>query len=86
MKLDAKTLALAAALAAAISFTVCAALVWLAPGPAMSVTGAMVHANLAGVTWSLTPGNFVAGLLAWTIVSGLLGWLAAGLYNRLLRS
>ncbi|MEO8586988.1 MAG: DUF5676 family membrane protein [Acidobacteriota bacterium] len=86
MKLDAGRFALAAALVTAITFTICAALVWLSPDPMMIVTGSMVHANLTGMRWTLTPGNYLTGLLAWTIVSGLIAWFWGGLYNRLLRS
>jgi len=66
-------LANAAAVSAAVLWAVCAAFVVLAPGPAMSVTGQMLHADLSAAEWSLSFWSFCAGLVAWTVLAWVLG-------------
>ena len=65
--------AVTAAVTAAVLWTVCASLVVLAPGPAMWVTGQMLHADLPAVDWNLTFGSFFVVLVAWTLFAWVLG-------------
>ena len=76
-------LANAAAIAAAALWTVCTALVVLAPGPARWVTGQMLHADLSGMDWSLTFGGFVAGLVAWSVLAWVVAVAIGAVYRAL---
>lgn len=58
-------MATAAAMFTGAAWTVCAALVALAPGPALWVTEQMLHADLSHTQWNLTPRSFLVGLFAW---------------------
>ncbi len=84
MKLDANRLALAVAMITAVSWVVCVGFVALAPKPAMTMTGYMLHADLSTFSWSLDWRGVVIGLLSWTVIAGLGTWLTARTYNRLL--
>lgn len=83
MMLDAKRLALAAAIVTAILWLLCSAAVSLAPAPTMAITGYMVHADLGEFSWSLSWGAVVVGLIAWTISTSVAAWLLAWTYERL---
>lgn len=83
MRLDAKRLALATAMITAILWLLCSAAVSLAPAPTMMITGYMVHADLSTVSWSLSWGAVLIGLVAWTISTAVAAWLLAWTYNRL---
>ena len=83
MKLDAKGLALAIAIVTTVLWVLCSAFVAMAPGPAMGITGHMVHADLSEFYWSLTWGGFFVGLVSWTITAAITAWLIAWTYNRL---
>jgi hypothetical protein len=86
MRLDAKALGLAAGLAAAILYVVCAIAVALAPDATTTMAGFLIHADLGDFGRTLTWGNFVGGLLGWGVGTGLVFWLVATFYNRLSRS
>ena len=49
----------------------------------MSMSGYMIHANVEGLSWTMTWGGFVVGLLAWTICAAAVGWLIGWIYNYL---
>ena len=83
MKLDANKLALSFGGAAIVLWVICSALVALLAGPMMSMTGHMLHANMEGLSWTLTLAGFFVGLISWTVWAGLAGWLVGWLYNRL---
>lgn len=83
MTLDAKRLALAAAIVTTILWLLCSAAVSLAKGPTMTITGHMVHANLNEFVWSLSWSGVLIGLAAWTVSSAVAAWLLAWTYNRL---
>jgi 2TM family of unknown function (DUF5676) len=83
MTLDAKRLALAAAVVTAILWLLCSASVSLAPAPMMTITGYMVHADLSEFSWSLSWGAVLVGLVAWTISTTVAAWLLAWTYNHL---
>lgn len=86
MDLDAKRLALAVAGVTAVLWILCSAFVSVAPGPAMGITGHMIHADVSGFTWSLTWAGFVVGLVSWTLSAAVPAWLVAWAYNRMARS
>lgn len=83
MTLDPKRLGLAVAVATAILWLLCSAAVSIVPGPAMTITGHMVHGDLSDFAWSLSWGGVLIGLVAWTISAAVAAWLVAWTYNRL---
>jgi hypothetical protein len=83
MRLDVRAVTLAAAIAAAIVWTICSALVALAPGLSMAIMAPMVHMPPPSTGWSLTWGGFVIGLIGWSVTIAFFAWLGAGFYNRL---
>jgi 2TM family of unknown function (DUF5676) len=83
MKIQTRTLALAVGLGTGIAWTICSLLVAVIPGPAMSMTGSMMHLATGTMAWQLTWGGFFAGLIGWSLTGGLFAWLCGGLYNSL---
>jgi len=83
MKRDANRLALACGGAAAVFWVICYALVAVMPEPMMTMTSHMFHADLQGISWSLTGAGFFIGLISWTITAALAGWLVAWTYDLL---
>ena len=83
MRLDARAFGLAAGAVAAVLFTICAAAVAIAPEATTAIAGEMIHADLSGITRTLTFGNFVGGLICWSVGTTLTFWLVAAIYNRL---
>ena len=86
MKLDARAFGLAAGATAAVLFIVCALAVAIAPGPTTAFAGYLIHTDLSGLSRSLTFGNFVGGLISWTLGTAVTFWLVASIYNRLMRA
>ena len=86
MNLDEKRLALAFGLVTALLWIVCGAMVALMPGAMMALTGHMFHTSMEGISWSLTWGGFLIGLVAWVVHAAVVGWLIGWCYNRLGRS
>lgn len=84
--ISARRLAIAFGIAAAILWIFCSALIALIPGPMMSITGHMFHANMGDIGWTLTLVGFVIGLVAWVVCAAATGWLIGWLYNRVERS
>jgi uncharacterized protein DUF5676 len=84
MKLDARAFGLAAGTTAAALFLLCALAVAIAPGATTAFAGYMIHADLSGLSRSLTFGSFVGGLVCWALCTALTFWLVAAIYNRLL--
>ena len=86
MRLELRAFALAGGLAAAVLFTICAAAVAVAPDATTVFAGTLIHADLSGIMRTLTWGNFVLGLVAWTVGTAAVFGFVAGAYNRLLGS
>ena len=84
MKLDAIKLGIATAIVSAVLWVICSLLVASAPAGMMSMSGSMMHANMAGMRWTLTAVGFLTGLVVWSGLSGVVVWAVAALYNRLL--
>ena len=85
MKLDTRAFAFAAAIVAAGLFLICGFSVAVAPEATTNFAGHLIHADLSGITRSLTWGNFLGGLVCWTVGIGVVGVALAWLYNRLAR-
>jgi hypothetical protein len=83
MKLDALKLGIATAIVFALFWVVCSILVVLIPIAMMQMSGHMIHADLGAMGWSMHWTGFVIGLVLWSMISGLLVWAIAGIYNRL---
>ena len=83
MKLDANKLALATGIVSAVIWIICSALVSVMPGGMMQMSGHMLHANLDTMQWTMTWTGFVIGLILWTVVSAVVVWAVAAVYNRL---
>ncbi len=82
MKLNPIALANAAAATAIALWLVCSFFVMALPGSMMSMTGHMLHADMAAKSWTLTLPGFVFGLLIWAAACWFTGWLIAVFYNR----
>lgn len=74
---------LAVALATAILWIICSALVFIWPDMMMFMSGHMVHMDIASLGWHLTLGGVLLGLLGWSLSAGIFGWLLACIYNSL---
>jgi len=83
MKLDALKLGYATGIVFAAIWVVCSILVIVVPGAMMRMSGHMIHAELSGVTWSMHWTGFFVGLVLWSLLSALLVWAVAEVYNRL---
>lgn len=86
MKLDTMRFAAAWAFAFAVLWIVCSILVWAAPSMMATMTGHMLHIDMAAWPWVMTFGGVIAGLVTWTIVAGITGAFVAITYNFLTRS
>jgi hypothetical protein len=84
MQLDALKFGTATAIASAIAWLICSLVVWSMPTMTLAMGGSMMHMDLSQFGWRLTPAGVLAGLVAWSIVAGIFGWLLAAIYNRLL--
>lgn len=82
MKLQPGALALSSAVTFAVIWIVCSLLVTLLPGMMMGMTGDMIHADMDQMSWSMNFGGFVVGLVIWSLLAGVTGWLIAIFYNR----
>ena len=83
MKLDARAFGLAAGVAAAVLFLICAIAVAIAPEATTAFAGHLIHVDLSGMTRTLTLGSVIAGLVCWFAGTTLTFWFVAAVYNRL---
>ena len=83
MKLDPNRLALSFGGATAILWTICSVFVAFVPGPMMSMTGHMLHADASGFAWTMTGVGYVIGLICWTAWAMVAGWLVGWIYSLL---
>jgi hypothetical protein len=65
----------------AIFWVICSFLVWSLPGPMMNMTGNMVHMDMGRDGWMLSSYGLVTGLVVWSLLAGIFGWLLATVYN-----
>jgi len=83
MKLDPNRLALSIGGATAILWTICSVFVAFVPGPMMSMTGHMLHADAQGLAWTMTGVGYLVGLICWTAWAMAAGWLVGWIYSLL---
>ena len=76
-------LGIASAIAFAILWIICSAIVYVSPGPMIEVSGHMIHADLSTLSWTLTWPGFIMGLIGWMVVAGVTSWLIALIYKLL---
>lgn len=86
MRLDTRAFAIAAGMAAALLFTLCAAAVAISPDATTAFFGYIVHLDVSGMRRELTVASFIVGLIAWTLGTALTFGFAAMMYNRLIGS
>ena len=84
MTLNTYKFCLASAISFSVVWVVCSLLVWLLPEVMMSFAGDMLHADLTAIGWQLSFKGVLAGLAGWAITAGVIGWLLAFFYNRLM--
>ena len=86
MKINSLNFGLAGAITVAVVWIVCSLLVWVMPGPMMSMTGAMVHMDMTKFGWELSPLGVFGGLIVWSLFAGIFAWLLAAIYNGLTKN
>jgi len=79
MRLNVRAFAFAARLTASILVLVCAAAVAAAPETTTAFAGDLIHADLSGITRTLTRGSFLLALVVWTggtaVTIALVAWV-----------
>ncbi|WP_084227042.1 DUF5676 family membrane protein [Nostoc sp. KVJ20] len=83
LRLSVRSLFLATAIASGIAYLVCVLFLTVAPQATMAFFSYVLHANLSGITRSVTWGSFIVGLLIWSVGTGLYAAFVARLYNKL---
>ncbi len=81
MKLNIRAFGIAQAAIAAILFIICSLLVNFLPEMATSLARYIFHADLSGIMRPVSIGDFIIGLLLFSIGFGLLSLVAASIYN-----
>ena len=84
MKLDTTKLGLSTGVAFGVVWVICSLLIVIAPNGVMQLTGYMLHSDLGNLGWTMSWAGFFAGLVAWSVLAGVLAWAAAAIYNRLI--
>lgn len=84
--IEPKKLSLALAETAGILYAVCAAVVAVSPGFALTLLGWIAHlSNLQELSRQMTLGGFLGGLALIMVYFYLAGWVFAKLYNRTMK-
>jgi hypothetical protein len=84
MKLSAVKFGYSAAFSFAIVWIACSLMVWTLPSMMMNMTGHMTHSDWSQMGWQLTLSGVVIGLIGWSLLAWICGWLLAVIYNKLL--
>lgn len=84
MTLDASKFGVAAALTAAIIWTIDTLLFSIMPFAFATLHGIMMHSRYIEAGWHLSFSGYIVGLVGWSVSVGLGGWLFAKIHNRLL--
>ncbi len=84
MKLDAIKFGLASAIAFSIAWIICSIFVMAMPTGMMRISGHMMHGDFSSMQWDLGMSGLIVGLVSWAVVAGVMGWLMATIYNKLL--
>ena len=83
LKLSVRSLFLATAITTGIAYLICVLFLTVVPQATMAFFSYILHANLSGITRSVTWGSFIVGLLVWSVGIGLYAAFVARLYNKL---
>jgi len=83
VKINPVLFGLAAALAAAVLWSVYSVCVFSLMVVAINLSGDMAYTNFGSFEWTQFFNRFLVNLAALSFCAGLTGWLAAGFYNRL---
>ncbi|MCZ0866787.1 DUF5676 family membrane protein [Dasania sp. GY-19] len=83
MKIHAIKFGMASSISALVLWIICSVLVVLMPSIMLSMSGDMLHMQLNDMGWHLTFMGVVKGLLSWSVMAGVTGWMLAAIYNRL---
>ena len=75
--------AIASALAVGVTWLICSAMVFIMPGPMMSLSSNMVHLNLAAFSWELSLSGVFMGLLGWIAMAAFIGGLISAFSQKL---
>lgn len=84
MKIDAIKFGIATAIVFAVFWVLCSLLVFSMPIGMMRMSGHMVHGDFGQMAWVLNWGGFIYGLIAWSLIAGIVAWAIAAVYNRLI--
>lgn len=84
MPLNAVKFAIASSLSFSIVWVSCSLLVFAMPDMMMSTSGDMVHMNLSSLGWEMSIIGILVGLVGWSLSAGVIAWLLATIYNKLL--
>jgi 2TM family of unknown function (DUF5676) len=84
MNLNAIKFGWASAISFSIAWLVCSLLVWIIPDSMMRISGGMLHLDLSTMGWHMSLVNFSLGLVGWALTAGIIGWLLAAIYNKLI--
>jgi len=85
MKLDQKTVANTLAVLGAVFFLGCYLLVLVLPDLYKSIAQSWMHGIDLSLIWKPRTGNFLTGLVSFTLVSWISGWVFAVLYNKMIK-
>lgn len=83
-RLNPRSLFTATGIISGAFFIACFLSLAVAPQPAMSFFGYILHADLTSISRPVSLGSFVIGLLVWSLGTGVYAALIARIYNRLL--
>ena len=86
MRLDLEAVAKAVGTVAAMAYVVCAGLVALLPEAFTNAVGYVAHADLSGLSRSISWTSFFVGLVAWTLACVLSATATGAVYNRLAKA
>jgi hypothetical protein len=86
MKLNARAMALAAAIVAAVFFAACMSFVAVAQAETVRFISYVFHLDLTGISRSITWASFLVGVAFLAVYVGFFGGILAAVYNRLAKS
>ena len=82
MRVNERRLGLAAAVVAALSYTLCALLVALAPGGTTGSFGFVLHLSVGDVAREISWTSYAIGVVVFSVVVGAHAWAVGWTYNR----
>lgn len=83
LRLNVRSLFIATVITTGIAYLICVLFLTVVPQATMAFFSYILHANLSGITLSLTWGSFIVGLLVWSVGTGLYAAFIARFYNKL---